>query len=73
MRTILLNSMNMVMVRSVGSRPSPWSQIPMSKTAMNAALDVLRHLAWMASAGLFVYGQIELMCLAVVAAIGLGH
>ncbi|MGP3690799.1 hypothetical protein ACTVZO_40035 [Streptomyces sp. IBSNAI002] len=45
----------------------------MSKTAMNTALDALRYLAWMAAAGLFVYKEAELMCLAVVAAIGLGH
>lgn len=45
----------------------------MKKSPLSTAVDALRYLAWMTAAGLFIYGQGELMCLAVVAAIGLGH
>ncbi|MFF2378398.1 hypothetical protein ACFVUW_28815 [Streptomyces xiamenensis] len=45
----------------------------MSKSTLETLLDALRYLAWMSAAGLLIYGQGELMCLAVVVAVGLGH
>ncbi|MFE9424379.1 hypothetical protein ACFYNO_15575 [Kitasatospora sp. NPDC006697] len=44
----------------------------MSKSTANTVLDAFRYLAWMTAAGMFIYGQVELMFLAVVVAIGLG-
>ncbi|MEU9256653.1 N-6 DNA methylase [Streptomyces sp. NPDC048270] len=53
--------------------PSLPESDPMSKAATTTLLDALRYLAWMTPAGLFIYNQAELMCLAVVAAVGLSH
>jgi hypothetical protein len=36
-------------------------------------VDTLRYLAWMMAAGLFIHGQAELTCIAVIAAVGPGH
>lgn len=46
---------------------------PLSKSTANIVLDAFRYLAWMTAAGMFIYGQVELMCLAIVVAIGLGE
>ncbi|MFJ9574679.1 hypothetical protein [Streptomyces bacillaris] len=45
----------------------------MGKNKLDTLLDALHYLAWMTAAGLFIYNQAELTCVAVVVALGLGH
>lgn len=45
----------------------------MNKSKLDTVLDALGYLAWTTAAGLFIYSQAELMCVAVVVALGLGH